>query len=67
MQRVVSEALWGMCAADAMSMPVHWYYSVQDIKRDFDGWITCFNQPKVRHPTSILTLSNAGKQADSVE
>lgn len=59
MQRVVSEALWGMCAADAMSMPVHWYYSVQDIKRDFDGWITCFNQPKVRHPTSILTLSNA--------
>ncbi|XP_012678776.1 uncharacterized protein LOC105896555 [Clupea harengus] len=59
MQRLRGEALWGMCAADAMSMPVHWYYSVRDIKKDFDGWITCFNQPKDKHPTSILTLSNA--------
>ncbi|XP_041936425.1 uncharacterized protein LOC121698414 isoform X1 [Alosa sapidissima] len=59
MQRIVGEALWGMCAADAMSMPVHWYYSVRDIKNEFNGWIHCFNPPREKHPTSILTLSNA--------
>ncbi|XP_072513327.1 uncharacterized protein [Salminus brasiliensis] len=56
--RSVCEALWGMCAADAMSMPVHWYYNVRDIQADFSGWITDFNAPKDRHPSSILNLSN---------
>lgn len=59
-RRSVGEALWGMCAADAMSMPVHWYYNIDDIKRDFGGWITGFNAPNNRHPSSILTLSNSG-------
>ncbi|XP_030636504.1 uncharacterized protein LOC115817353 [Chanos chanos] len=58
-RRSVTEALWGLCAADAMSMPVHWYYNVRDIMNDFDGWITGFNAPRNRHPSSILTLSNA--------
>ncbi|KAJ8247180.1 hypothetical protein GJAV_G00259670 [Gymnothorax javanicus] len=57
-RRSVGEALWGMCAADAMSMPVHWYYCVQDIKKDFGGWIASFQSPRNRHPSSILTLSN---------
>jgi ADP-ribosylglycohydrolase len=55
----VGEALWGMCAADAMSMPAHWYYNIDDIKRDFGGWITGFNAPNNRHPSSILNLSNS--------
>ncbi|XP_029928848.1 uncharacterized protein LOC115374190 isoform X2 [Myripristis murdjan] len=57
-RRSVGEALWGMCAADAMSMPVHWYYNIPDIKRDFGGWITNYSAPRSRHPSSILTLSN---------
>ncbi|XP_051913446.1 uncharacterized protein LOC127595742 [Hippocampus zosterae] len=56
--RSVSEALWAMCAADAMSMPVHWYYNIHDIKRDFGGWISGFNSPRIKHPSSILSLSN---------
>ncbi|XP_057715516.1 uncharacterized protein LOC130931057 [Corythoichthys intestinalis] len=56
--RSVSEALWAMCAADAMSMPVHWYYNIHDIKKDFGGWISGFNSPKIKHPSSILNLSN---------
>lgn len=59
MRRSIGEALWGMCAADSMSMPVHWYYSVYDIRKDFGGWITGFNAPKTRHPSSILALSNS--------
>lgn len=57
-RRSVSEALWGMCAADSMSMPVHWYYDIQDIRRDFGGWISGFRPPAERHPSSILSLSN---------
>ncbi|XP_028255589.1 uncharacterized protein LOC114432033 [Parambassis ranga] len=57
-RRSVSEALWAMCAADSMSMPVHWYYDVNDIRRDFGGWISGFTSPADRHPSSILTLSN---------
>ncbi|KAM8872681.1 uncharacterized protein ACB058_004536 isoform 1-T2 [Synchiropus picturatus] len=54
----IREALWGMCAADAMSMPVHWYYDVRDITRDFGGPISKFENPPVSHPSSILKLSN---------
>ncbi|XP_041834362.1 uncharacterized protein LOC121635293 [Melanotaenia boesemani] len=57
-RRSVSEAFWAMCVADSMSMPVHWYYNVQDIRRDFGGWISGYNSPADRHPSSILTLSN---------
>lgn len=55
----VVNALWGMCAGDAMSMPVHWYYNTSDITRDFNGWISGLHAPRERHPSSILTLSNA--------
>ncbi|XP_011604615.1 uncharacterized protein [Takifugu rubripes] len=70
MRRSVSEAFWAMCAADSMSMPVHWYYNIDDIKRDFGGWISGFNSPRDRHPSSILTLSNttgSGRTAWSTE
>jgi ADP-ribosylglycohydrolase len=50
-----------VCAlvADALSMPVHWYYNPADIDRDF-GRITTFVAPKARHPSSIMALSNTG-------
>ncbi|XP_034534834.1 uncharacterized protein LOC117809381 [Notolabrus celidotus] len=57
-RRSAVEALWGMCAADSMSMPVHWYYNTDDIRRDFGGWISGFQSPRSRHPSSILSLSN---------
>ncbi|XP_078101145.1 uncharacterized protein LOC144513829 isoform X4 [Sander vitreus] len=62
-RRAVSDALWAMCAADSMSMPVHWYYDVDDIRRDFGGWISDFNSPRETHPSSILSLSNTGLRA----
>lgn len=47
-----------MCAADSMSMPVHWYYDINHIRRDFGGWISGFNSPRNTHPSSILSLSS---------
>lgn len=63
MRRSVTEAFWAMCAADSMSMPVHWYYDIDDIRRDFGGWISELKPPRDRHPSSILTLSNTSRTA----
>lgn len=49
-----------MCAGDAMSMPVHWFYSVDHIKSQFGSWISDFKAPKDTHPSSIMSLSNTG-------
>lgn len=62
MRRSVSEAFWALCAGDSMSMPVHWYYNIDDIKRDFGGWISGFNSPQDGHPSSIVTLSNTSRR-----
>ncbi|KAF6734912.1 hypothetical protein FQA47_022260 [Oryzias melastigma] len=67
-RQAVCEAFWAMCAADSMSMPVHWYYNIQDIRRDFGGWISAFSSPADKHPSSILSLSNtagSGRSASS--
>ena len=53
-------AFYGALIADALSMPVHWYYNPADIDRDFGGRVTTFHAPKPRHPSSIMTLSNTG-------
>lgn len=65
-RRAVAEALWGMCAADAMSMPVHWYYNTRDIRRDFSGWIRGLRAPRDTHPSSILSLSSTGQSAETL-
>ncbi|XP_055018723.1 uncharacterized protein LOC110166517 [Boleophthalmus pectinirostris] len=56
--RSVCSALWGMCAGDAMAMPVHWFYHVDHIKSQFGSWISDFKAPKETHPSSIMSLSN---------
>ncbi|XP_053404407.1 uncharacterized protein LOC128558605 isoform X1 [Mercenaria mercenaria] len=50
-------AVWGMLIADALSMPVHWYYNPDDIKRGYGSWLTGYVAPNKRHPSSILSLS----------
>ncbi|KAH3811912.1 uncharacterized protein LOC127835266 isoform X2 [Dreissena polymorpha] len=50
-------AIWGMLAADAVAMPVHWYYNPRDIYAGYGGWLTGFVAPNKKHPSSILTLS----------
>ena len=59
-RRAVTDAFWGMCAADSLSMPVHWFYDVDDIQREFRGWIREFRAPRDKHPSSIMSLSNTG-------
>ena len=50
-------ALSGMFIADAMAMPVHWYYDTKALRRDY-GKITDYQKPRNPHPDSILWRSS---------
>nr|XP_022286115.1 uncharacterized protein LOC111099060 isoform X1 [Crassostrea virginica] len=60
LQKAKQEALWGMFVADALAMPVHWYYNPSDIKSGYGGWLTGYRAPEKHHPSSILTISATG-------
>jgi ADP-ribosyl-[dinitrogen reductase] hydrolase len=51
-----SSALLGALVADAVAMPVHWYYDQRALDRDY-GAITGYAAPKNPHPDSILWRS----------
>ncbi len=46
----------GSLAADALAMPVHWYYDRKALLRDY-GVVDRFLEPKSPHPDSILWRS----------
>ena len=64
-------ALRNLFIADALAMPVHWYYNIKDIFRAFPGGIRQFEAAPASHPSSIMSLhSTAGggrrsKETDS--
>lgn len=47
-------ALWGVFIADAIAMPVHWYYRRKYIKEGFDGGITKYEDAPHPHPESFM-------------
>ena len=60
-------ALWGMFVGDALAMPVHWYYDIAALRRDF-GVVRDFQPPRDFHPSSIMSLaSTAGAGRGSQE
>ena len=61
LKRAKEEAVYGMLVADAVAMPVHWYYNPDDIKRGYGSWLTGYVAPNSKHPSSILNLSAVGK------
>lgn len=50
----IKNALWGAFIADAMAMPVHWYYQRKYIKEGFDGGITKYEDAPHPHPESFM-------------
>lgn len=53
-QTRIENALWGLFIADALAMPAHWYYSRENIVRDFDGGVKTFQAPKHPHPEAFM-------------
>ena len=59
-------ALRMLFVADALAMPVHWYYNPLDIEKDFPGGIRTMMAAPERHPSSIMALhsvSHGGRKA----
>lgn len=52
----VESALKTSFIADALAMPVHWYYQPLDIERAFAGGIQSFEAAPDFHPSSIMAL-----------
>jgi len=50
------QAYHGSLAADALAMPVHWYYDTAALRRDY-GIVDRFLEPMNPHPGSILWRS----------
>ena len=59
-QRVIA-ALKSLFVADALAMPVHWYYNPQDIEMAFPGGIVKFEAAPGTHPSSIMSLHSTVK------
>ncbi|ADE55695.1 ADP-ribosylglycohydrolase family protein [Coraliomargarita akajimensis] len=53
----IQNALLGALVADAVAMPVHWYYDVEALDRDYAP-LTQYVAPKNPHPDSILWRSS---------
>jgi len=54
----LKNALWGAFIADAMAMPVHWYYRRKYIKEGFEGGITKYEDAPHPHPESFMVGNN---------
>lgn len=46
--------LWGLFIGDALAMPAHWYYSLENLKKDFNGGVTTYTDPPHPHPESFM-------------
>ncbi|MGC6425206.1 MAG: ADP-ribosylglycohydrolase family protein [Lentimonas sp.] len=52
----MQNAMSGALVADAISMPVHWYYDTDALDRDYPN-LTSYQAPRNPHPDSILWRS----------
>lgn len=53
----VRGCIYGQFIGDSLAMPVHWYYDINQLKKDF-GQISKYEAPKQNFQNSILNLSN---------
>jgi ADP-ribosyl-[dinitrogen reductase] hydrolase len=52
-------SLFGAFVGDAIAMPVHWYYDISQLRKDY-GTISTYTAPKDTFKNSIMNLSNTG-------
>ena len=53
-RRRLQNALWGLFIGDALAMPAHWYYNVDNIRKVFDGGIRDYQGPPHPHLESFM-------------
>ena len=60
-QKRASAALKNLFVADALAMPVHWFYNPLDIEKEFPGGIMRMEAAPAYHPSSIMSLHSTAK------
>ena len=50
----LQNGLWGLFIGDALAMPAHWYYQVDNIEKVFNGWIRDYQEPPHPHLESFM-------------
>jgi len=50
----LANALWGLFAADALAMPVHWFYRRENINTEFAGGVTGYEAARHPHPEAFM-------------
>lgn len=50
----IENALWGLFVGDALAMPAHWFYKLENIRNTFDGGIRGFEAAPHPHPESFM-------------
>ena len=50
----IENALWGLFIGDALAMPAHWFYNLENIKKTFNGGVTGYTDPPHPHPESFM-------------
>jgi ADP-ribosylglycohydrolase len=50
----IEGALWGLFVADALAMPIHWYYNRENIYKDFPRGVVEFKAPPHPHPEAFM-------------
>ncbi len=53
-RRRLRNALWGLFIGDALSMPAHWYYNIENIPKAFGGDIRGYMDPPHPHVESFM-------------
>lgn len=61
----IENALWGAFVGDALGMPSHWYYTDDELKRDFPDGIRGYQAPPHPHPSSFLVGARYQPDTDS--
>ncbi|MHC4958055.1 MAG: ADP-ribosylglycohydrolase family protein [Planctomycetota bacterium] len=50
----IRNALWGLFTGDALAMPAHWFYRLENIEEVFDGGITGYVDAPHPHPEAFM-------------
>ena len=50
----IRNALWGLFTGDALAMPAHWFYSLENIRATFDGGVSGYQAAPHPHPESFM-------------
>tara|TARA_R110002096_G_scaffold13623_4_gene48013 strand:- start:1619 stop:2869 length:1251 start_codon:yes stop_codon:yes gene_type:complete len=50
----IRNALWGLFAGDALAMPAHWFYSLDNLRETFASGVTRYEAAPHPHPESFM-------------